>query len=196
MPRKPNEVPASCKGTFVERMASRRGRQEQRIAIPMAKQQGEFYIETILGDRPASPCHGAPHSVLNRVEMEGELLCGKRVTRAGVEEDSKCFPAAGHRYRCRRPDVPEPRRPRYGRPRCFRTPAPRPRAQDHCQPRPSAPRACALAQPTGSRLLAHAIAEIRSFQRPANRSPRSANPDAVARTPVSLNDPVVRDLER
>src|SRR6516162_5374840 len=80
--RKTVRVPAS----------SRRGRQEHYIAVPMAKQQGQFDIEAIVGDRPASPGQGAAHSVLDRIEMQCELFCGKRVARAGVEEDSKCFP--------------------------------------------------------------------------------------------------------
>jgi hypothetical protein len=53
----------------------------------MAEQQGQFDIEPIL-DRPAPPCHGAPHSVLHRVEMQVKLLGGKRITDSVPLSDS------------------------------------------------------------------------------------------------------------
>jgi hypothetical protein len=142
-------------GLQVKLRLPRRGLQEKRVAVPMAEQQGHFDIEPIVGDRLTPPCPSAPHSVLHGVEIQGELL-GRRITRAAVEKHSKCFPQP-HRFRRRRPDLPAPRRPRHGRPRYFRTPAPRPRAQDHHQPRQSAVRPCAVEQPIGPRLLEHAI---------------------------------------
>jgi hypothetical protein len=58
----------------------------------MAEQQGQFDIEPIVGDRLTPPYPSAHHSVRHGVEMQGELLGGKRITHAAVEKHSKCFP--------------------------------------------------------------------------------------------------------
>jgi hypothetical protein len=58
----------------------------------MAEQQGQFDVEAGVGFRSAPPCLGAPHSVLNSIEMQGQFVGGKCVTSAAVEKHSQCFP--------------------------------------------------------------------------------------------------------
>jgi hypothetical protein len=56
----------------------------RRSVSPLAEHQGQFDVESIVGDRFTPPCQGTPHTVLHRVEMQRELLRGKPVTRAAV----------------------------------------------------------------------------------------------------------------
>jgi hypothetical protein len=52
----------------------------------MAHQQGEFYSEPLLCDRPTAPGFRTPDAVFHRVEVHGEFFGRQLVTAAAAEE--------------------------------------------------------------------------------------------------------------